>query len=259
MCNISYNFYATLLDSFQNYLDSDILWEKFWGGSADPKLSISEYAEQCKQDLLDRINRVPFDSEAADRGTAYNEIVDCLIEHRNTDKMRVSKVFNENNLVVALKAEYKEREFVFPIEMCRDMADSFKGAIPQYYCEGILPTKYGNVKLYGFIDELMPDSIHDIKTTSSYQAFKFKNHWQHYVYPYCLMCMGSDVPSFMYDVVLINSKDPFKYDFYREAYCFLPHLHIPRLTEHCERLIEFINANRELITDKKIFNQHGEQ
>ena len=53
MCSISYNFYATLLDSFQNYLDSDILWEKFWGGSADPKLSITEYAEQCKQDLLD--------------------------------------------------------------------------------------------------------------------------------------------------------------------------------------------------------------
>lgn len=258
MNSIAYNFYATLLDSFQNYLDSDILWEKFWGGSADPKLSITEYSEQCKQDLLDRINRVPFDSEAALKGTAFNEIVDCLIEHRNTDKMQVSKVYNENNAVIALKALYKEREFTFPIEMCRDMADSFKGAIPQYYCEGILPTKYGNVKLYGYIDELMPDSIHDIKTTSSYSAFKFRNHWQHYVYPYCLMCMGSDVPSFMYDVVLLNSKDPFKYDFFREAYCFIPHLHIPRLTEHCERLIEFLHANKDSITDKKIFNQHGE-
>lgn len=257
MCNVSYNFYATLLDSFQNYIDSDVNWEKFWGGSADPKLSISEYEAQCKQELIDRINRVPFDSEAADRGTAFNEIVDCLIEHRKPKDMEVVKVYNENNAIIALKALYKEREFTFPIEMCRDMADSYKGAIPQYYCEGILPTKYGNVKLYGYIDELMPNSIHDIKTTSKYEAFKFRKHWQHIVYPYCLMCMGSDIITFDYDVVVLN-KDPFKYDFFRESYCFIPHLHIPRLTEHCERLIEFLLVNKYLITDKKIFNQHGE-
>ena len=257
MCNVSYNFYATLLDSFQNYIDSDVNWEKFWGGSADPKLSIAEYTEQCKQELIDRINRVPFDSEAADRGSAFNEIVDCLIEHRKPKDMEVVKVYNENNAVIALKALYKEREFTFPIEMCRDMADSYKGAIPQYFCEGILPTKYGNVKLYGFIDELMPDSIHDIKTTSKYEAFKFRKHWQHIVYPYCLMCMGSDVTTFNYDVVVLN-KDPFNYDFFRESHCFIPHLHIPRLTEHCERLIEFLLVNKDLITDKRIFNQHGE-
>ena len=253
MCNVSYNFYATLLDSFQNYLDSDILWEKFWGGSADPKLSITEYAEQCKQDLLDRINRVPFDSEAADRGTAYNEIVDCLIEHRNTDKMKISKVFNADNLVVALKAEYKEREFVFPIEMCKDMADLFKKAIPQYYCEAVLPTKYGNVKLYGYIDELMPNSIHDIKTTSSYSAYKFRNHWQHKVYPYCLQQMGSDVCRFEYDIVVLG-KDTSKYDFFTEVYNFNPAEDIARLTAHCEGLIEFLQANKDSITDKKIFN-----
>lgn len=257
MCNISYNFYATLLDSFQNYLDSDIIWEKFWGGSADPKLSITEYAEQCKQDLLDRINRVPFDSEAADRGTAYNEIVDCLIEHRNTDKMKVSKVFNENNLVVALKAEYKEREFTFPIEMCKDMADIFKGAIPQYFCEAVLPTKYGNVKLYGYIDELMPTSVHDIKTTGKYEAFKFRNHWQHLVYPYCLQQNGINISEFVYDVVEIG-KTPDKYNFFTEVYNFNPGEDTARLTAHCEGLIEFLNANRELITDRKIFNQHGE-
>lgn len=257
MCDIAYNFYATLLDSFQSYLDSDITWEKFWGGSPDPKLSITEYAEQCKQELIDRINRVPFDSEAADRGTAYNEIVDCLIENRNTDKMKVSKVVNEDGKVTALKAEYKEREFVFPIEMCRDMAECFKGAIPQYYCEAVLPTKYGNVKLYGYIDELMPTKIHDIKTTGSYSAFKFRRHWQHYVYPYCLQQMGSDVTSFEYDVVVFG-KSLDKYDFFAECYNFIPHIHAPQLTEHCERLIEFINANRELITDKKIFNNGTE-
>lgn len=257
MSSISYNFYATLLDSYQNYLDSDILWEKFWGGSPDPKLSITEYAEQCRQDLLDRINRVPFDSEAADKGTAYNEIVDCLIEHRNTDKMKVSKVLNEEGTVTALKAEYKEREFTFPVEMCKDMADVFKGAIPQYYCEGILPTKYGNVKLYGYIDELMPTCIHDIKTTGKYEAFKFRNHWQHLVYPYCLMQMGSDVRTFEYDVVMMG-KSTDKYDFFTEVYTFNPATDIARLTAHCEGLIEFLMAHRHLITGKKIFNNGTE-
>lgn len=257
MCDISYNFYATLLDSFQSYLDSDINWEKFWGGSPDPKLSITEYAEQCKQELIDRINRVPFDSEAADRGTAYNEIVDCLIENRNTDKMKVSKVFNENNIVVALKAEYKEKEFIFPVEMCRDMASIFKGAIPQHFCEAILPTKYGNVRLYGYIDELMPTSIHDIKTTGKYEAFKFRNHWQHIVYPYCMRQMGTDISRFEYDIVVMG-KTPEKYDFFTEVYNFNPIEDTARLTAHCEGLIEFLNVNRDLITDKKIFNNGTE-
>ena len=250
---VSYNFYATLLDSYQNYLDSDKLWEKFWGSSENPKLSIDEYAEQCKQDLINRINRVPFDSEAADRGTAFNEIVDCLIENRNTDKMKVSKVLDGNNKVIALKALYKEREFTFPLEMCRELANYFKGAVTQYFCEAILPTKYGNVKLYGYLDELMPTCIHDIKTTGRYEAYKFRDHWQHIVYPYCLREEGNDISTFEYDVIRLGSK-PDDYDFFTEVYNYDEKIDKPRLVAHCEGLIEFLNANKELITDKKIFN-----
>lgn len=257
MCNISYNFYATLLDSYQNYLDSDILYEKYYGSSDKHLITIDEFEAEQKQSLIDRINRVPFENEAALRGAAYNEIVDCLIENRNTDKMKISKVFNADNMVVALKAEYKEREFTFPVEMCRDMAAAFKGAIPQYYCEAVLPTKYGNVKLYGYIDELMPTCIHDIKTTSSYSAYKFRNHWQHKVYPYCIQQMGSDVSRFEYDIVVMG-KSADKYDFFTEVYNFNPQEDIAKLTAHCEGLIEFLNANRDLITDKKIFNNGTE-
>lgn len=254
MNNIAYNFYATLLDSYQNYLDSDKLWERFWGGSESPKLSMEEYAEQSKKDLIDTINRVPFDSEAADKGTCFNEVIDCLIENRNTDKMQVSKVKDENGKVVALSVKYKEREFKYSLELCRDMAEYFKGAIPQYYCEAILPTRYGNVRLYGYPDELMPNRIHDIKTTSRYEAFKFRDHWQHIVYPFCLREEGNDVSEFEYDVVKWG-KD-LNYDFFTEVYKYDEAVDKPRLINHCEGLIEFLQANRNLITDKKIFNEH---
>ena len=35
--NIRYQFYATLLDSFQSYLSSDEIWEKYWGSSTKPE------------------------------------------------------------------------------------------------------------------------------------------------------------------------------------------------------------------------------
>lgn len=250
--NVSYNFYATLLDSYQNYLDSDKLWEKFWGSSENPKLTIDEYAAQSKQELINKINRVPFDSEAADKGTAFNEVVDCLIEHRNSPTMQVARVYEGGN-IVALSVKYKEREFQFPIDMCRDLAAYFKGAVTQYYCEAILPTKYGNVKLYGYLDELMPTCIHDIKTTSRYEAYKFRDHWQHIVYPYCLKEEGNDVTKFEYDIIKWG-KGLNDYDFFTEVYNYDEAIDKPRLIAHCEGLIEFLETNRELITDKKIFN-----
>lgn len=253
MSKVAYNFYATLLDSYQNYLDSDRLWEKFWGGSESPNLSLDEYEKQCKQDLIDRINRVPFDSEAADRGTCFNEVVDCLIENRNTDKMQVSRVY-EGGKVVALSVKYKDREFKYSLELCKDLANYFKGAVTQYYCEAILPTKYGNVKLYGYLDELMPNKIHDIKTTGHYEAFKFRDHWQHIVYPFCLRSEGNDVSEFEYDVVKWGKG--LDYDFFTEVYKYDESIDKPRLIAHCESLIEFLQANREFITDKKIFNEH---
>lgn len=254
MSNIAYNFYATLLDSYQNYLDSDKLWEKFCGGSENPKHTMAEYAERSKQDLIDKINRVPFDSEAADKGTCFNEVVDCLIENRNTDKMQVSRVKDANGKVTALSVKYKDREFQYSLELCKDLADYFKGAVTQYYCEAVLPTRYGNVKLYGYLDELMPKRIHDIKTTSRYEAFKFRDHWQHIVYPYCLRSEGNDVSEFEYDIVKWG-KD-LEYDFFTEVYKYNEAVDKPRLINHCEGLIEFLQANRDLITDKKIFNEH---
>lgn len=105
---------------------------------------------------------------------------------------------------------------------------------------------FGDVLLYGYIDELLPMSVHDIKTTGSYYVGKFKDHWQHMIYPYCLMQNGNDVRSFEYNITDFKST-------YTESYTFVPERDIPIITDHCEEFIRFLNDNRDLITDKKIF------
>ncbi|MCD7923664.1 MAG: HNH endonuclease [Bacteroides sp.] len=266
-----YKFYATILDSFWGYLNSDAVWEKYWGWSESPPHTPEEFHELQFQELIDRINRKPFDSEAADKGTAFNEVIDCMIENRKSETVQVEKVYKviregacdetgkplyydeiPTNTVIGLKATYNNREFVFPISLCREFANYYKGALTQQRVEAILPTAYGNVLVYGVIDELMPTSVHDIKTTGSYTVGKFKDHHQHLVYPFALMQNGSDIRTFEYNIVEFN-KGGYVVDTYTETYVFNPERDIPVLTNHCEEFIRFLEENRDLITDKKIF------
>lgn len=276
-----YRFYATLLDSFMNYVDSDIIWEKYWGWSEAPPHTPEEFKQIQFQDLIDRINRVPFDSEATDKGTAFNEVIDCLVEHRKSDKVQMERIVAPEVIehvmgqvdncnpderwadveyidnpdagkVTGVRVWYNNRIFEFDIKLCREFADYFKGALTQQFVSAILPTAYGDVEVYGFIDELKPLSVHDIKTTGSYSVGKFKNHSQHLVYPYCLYKDGSTIRLFEYNVAEINKYG--KWETFTESYMFVPERDIPILTERCESLIRFIEENRALITDKKIFN-----
>ena len=210
-----YRIYATLLDAFGEYLNSDVIWDKYWGWSENPPHTPEEFHEQQFRELIDRINRKPFDSEAADKGTAFNELVDALIEKRKPNDMDVER--NAENTCYTVI--YKNRTFTFPISLCCEFADYFKGALTQQRVEAILPTAYGNVLVYGVIDELMPTSVHDIKTTGSYTVGKFKDHHQHLIYPYALMQNGSDVRTFEYNIVEFN-KGGYVVDTYTETYVF---------------------------------------
>ena len=179
-----------------------------------------------------------------------------MIENRKSETVQVEKIYsdigNGEQKVIAVKAVYNNRSFVFPISLCREFANYYKGALTQQRVEAILPTAYGNVLVYGLIDELMPTSVHDIKTTGSYTVGKFKDHHQHLIYPYALMQNGSDVRTFEYNIVEFN-KGGYVVDTYTETYVFNPERDIPILTNHCEEFIRFLEENRELITDKKIF------
>lgn len=241
-----YRIYATILDSFHNYVNSDIIYNRYWGWSENPPCTEDEFQQKQFQELIDRINRKPFDSEKADKGTCFNELIDALIENRFTREMWVSE--DEGNYLVC----YKERTFSFPITLCHEFTNYFNGALTQQRVEAILPTDFGDILIYGVIDELMPTSIHDIKTTSSYSVGKFKANSQHLVYPYALMQSGSDVRTFEYNIVEFN-KGGYVVNTYTEPYVFKPERDIPILTNRCEEFIRFLEENRELITDKKIF------
>ena len=244
----NYQIYPSLLDAWQTYLDAEDNWNEWYGSSDDPKVSCDEYLEQARRELIDRINRVPFESEAADRGTAFNEVIDCLILGRKTEREDMEMTFTEETVTVVFKGQ----TFVYDANLCRELASDYKGAIPQYQCVGVIPTMYGDVTLYGYIDELLPDSVHDIKTTKNYAAFKFRNHWQHIVYPFCLQYEGVGLSAFQYDVVKWGSGKG--WSFFTEYYEYVPERDIPRLREHIEGLLTFVLTHRDLITDKKIFN-----
>lgn len=262
--DVAYNIYATLLDGFTDYLNSDLIWEKYWGWSESPPHTADQFREKQFKDFIDRINRMPFESEPASKGTAFNEIVDCMVEHRQPKDMQAAKVWqdpdtnvlelgeksNANAKLVGVNVKYKEYEWTFDIKLLREFADYYKGALTQQLVEGILPTTYGNVKLYGYIDELMPQSVHDIKTTGKYAVGKFKDHAQHLVYPYCLIQNGADIRTFEYNVAELDKFG--RWETYTETYMFEPERDIPTLRSRCEDLIRFLNDNRQLITDKKI-------
>ena len=173
-----YRFYATILDAFNDYIHSDVIWQKYWGWSENPPHTPEEFHEQQFQELIDCINRKPFDNEKADRGTCFNELVDALIENRKPKDIIVERTADD----LSYQATYNNRVFTFPISVCREFANYFKGALTQQRVEAILPTAFGNVLVYGNIDELMPTTVHDIKTTGSYSVGKFKTHFQHLVY-----------------------------------------------------------------------------
>jgi hypothetical protein len=247
---LRYKFYPSLLDAFQSYLDSETIWEKYWGYSETPPHTPEEFRQQQFQSLIDRINRVPYDNEAVAKGTAFNEVIDCMVLNRPSTKVQVEKLVLDGQ-VVALKATYGSRSFCFPLPLCREVANYYQGALTQQFVQAVLPTIFGDVLLYGFIDYVLPFLTCDLKTTGRYNVGDFKNHWQHIVYPYALIENGSNVTDFEYNVVELTPKD---YNTYTESYSFVPERDVPKLTQHCEDFIRFLQENRDLITDKKIFN-----
>ena len=60
----NYKIYPSLLDKFQQYLDADEVVEAFWNidnETGEYKKTSEEIEAELFQNLLDGINRVPFD------------------------------------------------------------------------------------------------------------------------------------------------------------------------------------------------------
>lgn len=218
-----YRFYPTLLDSFQNYVDSDSIWDKYYGNSETPPVTMEEFHDQKLQDLLDSINRVEREpSEAAAKGTCLNEIVDRIIMKRNNPESEVivktvrdlesCKEAIEQRLIYLessdeeieqiatnrakellgmirqafIYASVDGFEFCFDINFCKEIAKYFDGCLCQYKTSAILPVSKGNVELYGYIDYLQERSIFDLKTTKNYAFGNYAKYNQRHAYPYCM-------------------------------------------------------------------------
>lgn len=239
-----YRFSPTLLDRYENYINSSRIYQEYWGFSEEPSKTEEEFEKEQFQGLIDTINRVPFESEAADKGTAFNEVIDCIIENRISDKMQI-KSYKESGVIAV---SYKEHLFNFPFDICVEVANYLSGALTQQWVNGVLETTKGKVHFVGCIDQLLPFKVCDTKTLSKYSAFKFRHNWQHVVYPFCLNQNGIYINDFEYVITDFKST-------WTEHYVYNESKDVPRLNEHCEGLIDFIELNRHLITDTRIFNQ----
>lgn len=256
---LSYRFYPSLLDKFQRYLDANKEFESQWNidSEGNYKKTMEEIEAELLQSLLDSINRVPFESEAADKGTVFNEIVDAFIHHQRPESVKMIGYRAED----AIYTEYNDRKFTFSFSMVEQAAEYFAGAESQVKVSAVLPTRYGDVELYGYIDELVRNKVYDIKTTARYEFGKYAHYWQRHVYPYCLIESGecTEIDSFEFTAYQLKGGTKttplITATQYPEVYKYNHAESTERLRQMCERFIEFIEQYRDRITDKKIFNQ----
>ena len=269
---IDYKLYPTLLDAwwkFQNQRLEDFFYQDeqgAWHTNYDEKTGEYRYSQQemdtmLEQELIDKINRVPTEpSEAASKGTIFNEIVDCIIERRGChhEGWTVESVADEQGNKTTIHGALDGFDFMFDAAFCKSVAAYFAGALPQYYVEAIIPVRYGNVLLYGWIDELCKDEVKDIKTTKRYDFGQYYHYWQRHVYPYCLIEHGDckSIKGFEFTVIKWSgSKKAITGEMYKEYYTYDHCESSALLRQECERFIEWLDANKDKITNNKIFGE----
>lgn len=262
-----YRITPSLLNKWQDLVDADKHWEEWYGNSDEPSISSEDYYAKCEKELLDACNRVPFVSEAASKGTALNEIVDCILDRRKQrEDMTVERVCSDaeayKNDVVALRAGLDGFTFLFDIGLVNDLTGYFIGATCQHRCEATIETSFGPVILYGDADYIVRDVVYDLKTTSKYSSYgKFESGWQKDVYPWALIESGEmkEVSGFEYTIVPLTggtaSSPLITGEIHTEYYPYNHDASTGRLRAVLEAFIQWIEDHRSLITHPRIFNK----
>lgn len=287
-----YRIYSSLLDKYQSLLnyeqEADEPWNKWsekkvaeyieqhnaQNGADDSKgefvvpevgdyiFTSDQMYEKIERELIDSINRIPHEpSEAASRGTALNEIVDCLIKHKpcTSKEMSVEVLRTPDSRPFAVRALIDGFTFDFDVNLCQQLKDMLRGSICQYFINADVDTKYGVVQLYGYLDYWQRNHVIDLKTTSSYSFGKYERKWQRYVYPYCCIESGlveaNDIEDFTYLAVQLGRGKIIYGNIYPEVYTYNHEVCKKKLREQIESFIGWLESVRPLITDNKIFNQ----
>ena len=270
-----YRIYPSLLDKFQDLLDYETVAEERWnlvsnaakkrGEFADRevgdyKLTPDEMYAKIECELINTINRCPKEpSEAADKGTAFNEIVDCLIENRRSSNPEVDiQTVERTPGHKVIRARINSFVFDFDIDFCRRVAADFAGSLTQFCVDALMPTSFGPVNLYGFIDEWVGSEITDIKTTSSYEWGKFERKWQRHLYPWAVVESGqaTEITQFTYYALEWSNRkgEPLiARGPYRETYSYDHAQSGQLLCDHIEQFITWLEFRKAYITDRRIF------
>ena len=265
-----YRINPSLLNKWTELVNSDRDWEQFYGDADEPSVSPEEFFQKREQELLDAINRVPFKSEPASRGTALNELVDCIVENRKQrEDMQVFRVYDpqaqevfHQDLLQALRVELEGFTFIFDINLVRALADYYKGATCQYRCEATMDTLYGPVILYGDADYIRQDIVYDLKSTSRYSAYgKYSEGHQKDLYPWALTESGDvqGISGFEYTIVPLtggSATSPIiSGEIKTEYYAYDHDASTRRLRAVIEAFVPWIEEHRNLITYPRIFNE----
>lgn len=255
----NYRIYPSLLDKFQDLLDYEIVADEPWNKSGDDyKISPDEMYYKIESELIDTINRVDgVPIEAADRGTAFNEIIDCIIEgcpcKRKDMKIYSVNVADTQKVIIA---EINGFTFTYDAEFCKQVAALFPGSLTQFLCEGMMQTSKGAVSLYGYIDEWVGNRLYDIKTTGYYNFGKFERKWQRYLYPWCVVesGMATDIESFEYTVIVFpKGQTILSGTIYPEVYTYNHEQSGTLLRNHVEAFIDWLESRERFIKNPRIF------
>ena len=199
---LDYKIYVTLLDAYKWYASSE--------------------SDESEQEFINKINRVKFESEAASKGTWFNNFLDSCLEGK--EKFNLCYVNS-------------------PV---KELVNDLEGAARQMFVKTIIDVDGAKVELYGYLDYLKHDIVTDVKTTKQYELGKYKDSLQLHFYPIALIDSGNEINAFEFKV--------FDFDqVYTERYPVNYNASKAKVVSALREIIRFIELKKDLITDKKIF------
>jgi hypothetical protein len=189
-------------------------------------------AENGLQEFLDKLNRVQTaPSDAMLRGIAFEKLL--------TDAALGKPLHAKENGTFACHDIDVHEELVGKFEA------RLEGSVRQVFVESVLDCAVGPVRVYGYVDNILRDTAIDTKTTGKYEFPKYLDSFQRPVYLEGLRSHGIDKFQFL--------VTDFR-ELYVEDYHYNP-ADTDRLIAAVNELVDFIEANRDRITDTKLFTR----
>lgn len=185
--------------------------------------------ENAVTEFVNRVNRVGFEpSDALLRGSQIDQMMIDLAEGKG---------------VAASDGMVRIHDQDVSLEVIRQLHVRLLGSVRQVAVQSVIPTRFGDVLAYGRADNVLRDECIDLKSTGRYEFPKYLHSFQRPVYLEGLRQQGIDRFTFL----VTDFRDVYEEPYHRTEE------DRDRLIDHCERLIEFLEANRHRITDRKIF------